>query len=206
MVKNLLFDLGGVIMDIKKERCVAAFERLGLPDAPAFFGEYSQKGPFLQVEKGTLSVDGFHRMLHEAIPHPVTDAEIDAAFCQFLIGIPTHRLASLRELRRNYKVYLLSNTNPIMWNSKIRDEFTREGLTREDYFDGMVTSFESLALKPSHEIFRLAAEKFGIEPAETIFIDDSQTNLDAAAALGFATQLVAPGQEFAALLSARDIK
>lgn len=205
MVKNLLFDLGGVIMDICKERCVAAFERLGLPDAPAFFGEYSQKGPFLQVEEGTLSADGFHKLLRDTIPRQVTDGEIDDAFCQFLIGIPRHRLEALRALRRNHKVFLLSNTNPIMWNSRIRDEFTGEGLTREDYFDGMVTSFEALALKPAPEIFRYAADRLGIVPGETLFLDDSQTNLDAAAALGFGTLLVAPGQEFADLLSARGI-
>lgn len=206
MVKNLLFDLGGVIMDIEKARCVAAFEALGLPDAPAFFGEYSQQGPFLQVEEGTLTVDGFHKVLREAIPRPVSDEDIDTAFCRFLIGIPRHRLTALRELRRNYGVYLLSNTNPIMWDSKIKDEFTHEGRTREDYFDGIVTSFEAKALKPSAAIFGYAVDKLGIRPEETVFIDDSQTNLDAAARLGFGTQLVAPGEEFVELLAARGIK
>ncbi len=205
MVKNLLFDLGGVIMDIEKQRCVAAFERLGLPDAPSFFGEYSQKGPFLQVEEGVLSVDGFHKAISDAIPHEVSDAEIDSAFCQFLIGIPRHRLAALRKLRDGYKVYLLSNTNPIMWSSKIKEEFTGEGLTREDYFDGIVTSFEAKALKPDEAIFRHAVEKLAIKPEETIFLDDSQTNLDAAAKLGFGVLLVSPGEEFADLLASRHI-
>lgn len=206
MVRNLLFDLGGVIMDIEKKRCVAAFEALGLPDALSFFGEYSQKGPFLQVEEGVLTVDGFHKALRDAIPRPVTDGEIDTAFCRFLIGIPKHRLEALRELRRNYGIYLLSNTNPIMWDSKIKEEFTHEGLTREDYFDGIVTSFDAKALKPSPAIFEYAVDTLGIRPDETIFVDDSQSNLDAAARLGFGTQLVAPGEEFVELLAARGIK
>ena len=126
--------------------------------------------------------------------------------CKFLIGIPTHRLAELRKLREHYRVYLLSNTNPIMWNSKIKDEFTHEGLQREDYFDGMVTSFEAKALKPEARIFRYAAEKFGIAPEETVFLDDSQRNLDAAARLGFHTLLVAPGSEFVDVLADKGIK
>lgn len=200
MVKNLLFDLGGVIMDIEKERCIAAFTRLGLPDAAGFFGEYSQKGPFLKLEEGTMTVDKFHSAMRDEIPAEVSDDDIDRAFCEFLIGIPAHRLASLRELRRDYKIYLLSNTNPIMWDSKIKDEFEKEGRVREDYFDGLVTSFEAKSLKPDRKIFEYAVEKLGIVPEETVFFDDSQCNLDAAAALGFKTKLVEPGSEFVNLL------
>lgn len=200
MVKNLLFDLGGVIMDIEKERCIDSFAKLGLPDAASFFGEYSQKGPFLKLEEGTMSVDEFHRAMRDEIPAEVSDADIDKAFCDFLIGIPEHRLASLRELRRDHKIYLLSNTNPIMWDSKIKTEFEKEGRVREDYFDGMVTSFEAKSLKPEAKIFEYAIEKLGIVPEETLFLDDSQRNLDAAASLGFKTLLVSPGNEFMELL------
>lgn len=206
MIKNLLFDLGGVIMDIEKDRCVEAFAQLGLPDAPSYFGEYSQNGPFMLLEEGAITTDEFHRSLREDIGGEVSDADIDHAFCQFLIGIPPHRLAELRKLRENYGIYLLSNTNPIMWHSKIRDEFTKEGRKREDYFDGMVTSFEARSLKPDEKVFRYAEEHLGILPEETIFLDDSQHNLDAAVRLNFHTLLVAPGSEFATLLAAEGIK
>ncbi len=201
MIKNLLFDLGGVIMDIEKDRCVASFQRLGLPDAASYFGEYSQKGPFMLLEEGVMAPDEFHRVLREAIGGGVTDEQIDKAFCDFLIGIPAARLASLRRLREKYNIYLLSNTNPIMWDSKIKDEFTKEGRVREDYFDGMVTSFEAKSMKPDEKIFRYAVEKLGIKPEETVFLDDSQRNLDAAARLGFKTVLVNPGDEFVTLLA-----
>lgn len=200
MIKNLLFDLGGVIMDIEKDRCVAAFKALGLKDAESYFGEYSQNGPFKLIEEGMISVDDFHNELRAAMGLDVSDNQIDAAFCQFLIGIPAHRLTELRELRKHYRIYLLSNTNPIMWKSKIKDEFTKEGLKREDYFDGMVTSFEAKALKPDHKIFDYAIDKLGITPCETIFFDDSKRNLDAAEELGFNTMLVEPGDEFSELL------
>lgn len=196
MIKNLLFDLGGVIMDIEKERCVAAFEELGLRDARSYFGDFSQQGPFMRLEQGTISPDEFHAALRTGLPEGVSDEAIDRAFCKFLIGIPAHRLDELRRLRRSYRVYMLSNTNPIMWKSKIRDDFGQQGLAREDYFDGIVTSFEAKALKPDRAIFDYACRKLGIRPEETLFIDDSQANLDAAAAVGFRTALAAPHTEF----------
>lgn len=202
MIKNLLFDLGGVIMDIEKNRCVAAFDRLGLPDAASYFGEYSQKGAFMLLEEGVITPDDFHKTMREAIAAPVSDDDIDRAFCEFLIGIPAGRLAQLRELRKKFNIYLLSNTNPIMWHSKIKEEFTKEGMTREDYFDGMVTSFEAKSMKPDEKIFVYAIETLGIKPEETVFLDDSQRNLDAAARLGFKTLLVRPGEEFHDLLTA----
>lgn len=183
-------------MDIEKERCVAAFEELGLRDARSYFGDFSQQGPFMRLEQGTISPDEFHAALRTGLPEGVSDEDIDRAFCKFLIGIPAHRLDELRRLRRSYRVYMLSNTNPIMWKSKIRDDFGQQGLTREDYFDGIVTSFEAKALKPDRAIFDYACRKLGIRPEETLFIDDSQANLDAAAALGFRTALAAPHTEF----------
>lgn len=200
MIRNLLFDLGGVIMDIKKERCVAAFEALGLRDAKSYFGDFAQQGPFAKIEAGEIGPDEFHRVLHAELPEGVTDRQIDEAFCRFLTGIPVERLKALRKLRRNYKIYMLSNTNPIMWRSTIREEFTKEGLTREDYFDGMVTSFNAKSMKPDRRIFDYAVEHLGIKPEETLFIDDSQANLDAAARLGFHTALAREGVEFTDLI------
>ncbi|MBQ9074296.1 MAG: HAD family phosphatase, partial [Muribaculaceae bacterium] len=198
--KNLLFDLGGVIMDIKRERCVAAFERLGMVNADSFLGEYSQKGPFLKLEEGAITPSEFREEVRKLIARNVTDKEIDIAFCEFLIGIPIHRLETLRQLRKSYNVYLLSNTNPIMWGSRIAEEFRQEGLEIKDYFDGIVTSFEAKSIKPDRRIFEMVIEECGIRPDETIFLDDSQKNLDAATHLGFGTILVSPGAEFMDLL------
>lgn len=201
MIKNLLFDLGGVIMDIRRLNCVASFERLGMKDADSFLGEYSQKGPFLQLEEGLINETQFRDAVREYIDGEVTDEQIDKAFCDFLVGIPAYRLEQLRQLKKQYGIYMLSNTNPIMWHSRIAEEFRQEGMEREDYFDGIVTSFEARSIKPDAKIFHTVVETLGIKPEETLFLDDSQKNLDAASALGFHTLLVTPGSEFFELLN-----
>ncbi len=194
---NLLFDLGGVIIDIERQRCVDAFKALGLQNADDYFGLYAQTGAFMDLENGSINTEQFHAQIRKDLPPGVTDYQIDTAFQKFIIGIPEHRLRALRELRaRGYNIYVLSNTNPIMWNGVIANEFAKEGLRREDYFDGMVTSYKARACKPDEKIFRYAIDYLGIDPADTLFFDDSAANTEAAARLGFKTAHVLPGTEF----------
>ncbi len=200
MITNLLFDLGGVIMDIRKDNCVKALAELGVDNPGQYLGDYGQTGPFGDLEEGLITPDEFRAFIRSKLTVDVTDEQIDEAFCQFLIGIPPERLRQLRQLREKYGIYLLSNTNPIMWNSRIARDFTIEGLNREAYFDGMVTSFEAKALKPARRIFEYAIGHLGIDPSRTLFLDDSADNLKGAAALGFHTALVPPGREFIDIL------
>lgn len=200
MIKNLLFDLGGVIMNLDRSRCVRAFEALGMKDADEFLGLYGQKGDFLALEAGDIDADEFHRRVRPLFSYPVTDEEIDVAFNEFLVGIPEERLRALRELRKRYPVYLLSNTNPIMMHSKIAEEFRKEGKEIDDYFDGIVTSYEAKCCKPAKGIFDYAERLCGIEPEETLFFDDSASNVEAARRYGFQAVVVNPGDEFVDLL------
>lgn len=201
MIKNLLFDLGGVIMDLDRSRCVEAFKALGMKDPDDFLGLYGQKGDFLALESGEIGADEFHSRIRPLFGQPEpSDAQIDEAFNEFLIGIPQRRLEALRALRRDYRVCLLSNTNPIMMESKIAEEFRQEGLELADYFDGVVTSYEAKCCKPGKQIFDYAERICGLVPAETLFFDDSQANVDAARSYGFKAVLVRPGDEFADLL------
>lgn len=183
-------------MDIERARCVKAFLELGMPDPNQFLGEYSQGGPFGALESGQITPDEFHAEIKKLIPGIVTDCQIDEAFIKFLIGIPVHRLRQLQLLRRKYNLYLLSNTNEIMWNAFILGDFRRDGLDINGYFDGVCTSFEAKCMKPAPGIFEYAAKKFGINPADTVFLDDSRVNADAATALGFRGLCVPAGVEF----------
>lgn len=183
-------------MDIKKENCVEAFKVLGLHEPDKYFGEYGQKGPFRLLEEGLISPEEFHKVLRGLIPHPVTDQEIDSAFMKFLIGIPVSRLRQLQLLRQQYSVYLLSNTNVIMWDAFILPDFEKDGLSINEYFDGIATSFEAKVLKPDAKIFEYVTDTFKIKPEETFFLDDSEVNVKAAQALGFRGAHVPEGKEF----------
>lgn len=196
MIKNLLFDLGGVVMNIRRENCVRAFEALGMTDANNLLGEYEQAGVFAGVENGSLSAAEFRDEIRRIIGRDIADDEIDAAFCKFLTGIPEERLKALEDLHGRFGMYVVSNTNPIMWNSEIARQFSKLGHDINYYFDGTVTSFEARAMKPDARIFEKVVADFGIRPDETLFFDDSKANCDAAEKLGFRTVHVAPGTEF----------
>lgn len=195
-VRNLLFDLGGVIMDIRRENCVKALTDLGMKGADELLGLYRQSGPFLLLEEGKMSAPDFRNEIRRRAETPLTDTQIDAAFNAFLIGIPIERLHALESLKTSYRIYMLSNTNPIMFESKIRDEFAKDGKSLEDYFDGVCLSYEEHCAKPDSLIFERLTAKFGILPEETLFFDDSQANIDAAKQMNFRTWLVAPNAEF----------
>lgn len=201
MIKNLMFDLGGVIMDIRRQNCVDAFKELGMADPDRFLGEYAQSGPFAAIENGDSTPEQFRDTVRAIIGNPsLTDAEIDEAFGKFLIGIPLHRLEQLRHLKEHFNLYLLSNTNPIMWSQGIARNFAQEGHDVDFYFRDKVRSYKARVMKPDPEIFRITERKFGIKPEETIFLDDSPKNCEAARQLGFHTICVHPGTEFMDLL------
>lgn len=204
-VRNILFDLGGVIINLNMHRSISAFADLGLEQPESLMGPFGQKGPFGKLEEGMLTPEEFRTEVRNLLPEDrradVSDDDIDEAFGLFLKDLPKHRLKALRNLRNTHRVYLLSNTNPIMWDRWISDMFRAEGLEREDYFDGIVTSFEAKCLKPAPRIFEHAAKALGIVPEETLFLDDGPANIDAAKALGFQARLVPPGMEFVEIIS-----
>ena len=104
-IKNLLFDLGGVIVDIQRERCVNALTRLGMPDADRMIGLYEQTGPFQLLEQGRITLPEFRNLMRPHFSRAVTDAEIDDAFSAFIVDIPLKRLEALRDLRRRYRTF-----------------------------------------------------------------------------------------------------
>ncbi len=193
MTPVLLFDLGGVVMDIKREDAVKAFEALGMADADSFFDPYEQHGAFGLLEAGQITPGQFRDEVRRRFRPGVTDEELDAALCRFLLGIPQERLERLRRLRENgHKVYMLSNTNPIMWERYIVPEFRKLGGEMSDYFDGTVTSFEVGVCKPDACIYEYALKKFDIKPEDTTFFDDGPANVEAARRLGFNAVHVTP--------------
>ncbi len=195
-IKNLLFDLGGVVIDINRDRCVKAYTEAGMRDADEMLGVYKQSGIFLALEEGKVTPEEFRAEMRKHFDCEVSDEVIDNCFFQFLLGIPVERLRAMEELAKTYHIYLLSNTNTIMFNKAIRNYFKADGHDLEYYAEDMVLSYEAHCCKPDERIFKMCIEKFGIKAEETLFFDDGQENCDAAARLGYQTYCVKPGTEF----------
>ena len=113
-IRNIVFDLGGVLIDLDHHQAVSRFEEIGVKDAKQLLDPYEQKGFFLELENGKIDVDTFCRKLCEHTGKQLSYDEIKYAWMGFIADVPQYKLDFLLELRKKYKVYLLSNTNPIV--------------------------------------------------------------------------------------------
>ena len=204
-IRNLLFDLGGVIINLDRPRCVDALTALGDEKADAMLDLSVQRGTLMDLEEGKISPSDFFKRMRQKIGKAVSDEEIVHALNELLIGIPLDRLTLLRKLRQRFNVMMLSNTNPIMFDTKIAECFAQEGLSITDYFDDVYLSYRLKACKPDIAIFKKVIELSRIVPQETLFFDDSQKNLDAAASLGFKTFLVTPDRDIVTFFNTQSI-
>ena len=196
-IRNIIFDLGGVVIDLERENAVRALEKIGLRDAGSYLGEYEQKGPFLELEKGERGVAEFFDEMIPLCAPGTTATDFRDAFEEFLAGIPEKRLQTLRKLREaGYRIFVLSNTNPLMYNHWIDLAFRQEGLNINDYFDGIVTSFQEKTCKPDPRIFINLIKRYGLDPSKTLMLDDSAANCEAARSVGLsAIQVKKEGED-----------
>ena len=184
-IRNVIFDLGGVVIDLDRDRAVRALEQLGLDGADEMLGLYGQKDPFLGLETGETPAGEFFDIMRSRMKPGVSDKEITRAFNEFLVDLPAKRLEMLRRMRMaGYRIFMLSNTNPVMYNSWIDRAFRQEGGTVNDYFDGIVVSYQELMCKPNVAIFETLMRRYGLNPSETLMLDDSEKNCQAAAEAG----------------------
>ncbi len=199
MIKNLVFDLGGVIVPLNRIACLRAFDEVvGYKDFGQVLNNYRQIGFFEKFENGQISSKKFRQIIRiNASPikdgksRIVSDSEIDYSLNRFLCDIPQDKIDTLVFFKDDYKMFLLSNTNPICM-PKVREMFKDKGYKMEDIFDQLFLSYKMKMSKPSPEIFNKMVQTAKILPIETLFIDDSQTNIEAASLLGFKTLLYNP--------------
>ena len=159
MIKNLVFDFGGIIADFEFSRALAAFERVGLKNPAEYLDSYHQRGFFRELESGRIGADEFVRRLGECAGREVSYAEAREAWLGFfLLPVSLERLACLEELRRDYRLYVLSNTNPFVMDWARSSEFSPAGKPLDAYFDKLFLSYEMKCMKPDRAIFdRMAA-------------------------------------------------
>ena len=191
-ITNLLFDFGGVLVDLDRERSLRAFETLGF-DARPFLGDFGQQGIFSRLESGRATVAELCDTVRQMAGQPdMKDTDIVQAFEQFLVGIPSERLDCLLRLKQRYHIFLLSNTNPIHWRMAREELFRYKGLGVIDFFEKAFLSFQIGIEKPAPGIFRAVADA-GLDPAATLFLDDSETNCEAARREGFHAHVAPQG-------------
>lgn len=186
MIKNIIFDWGGVLIHLDKTRCTEAFRKLGVEVSDELTNPYGQRANLMDFEKGLMTVEEFHETVRRIYASHLTDDQIDHAWNALLLDIPTYKLDMLLEKKKHYRLFLLSNTNAVHW-AEGRKRFDYKGYKAEDFFDQIFLSHEIHELKPSAEAFLKVAQMAGIKPEETLFIDDLEVSCKSAEALGFHT-------------------
>lgn len=186
-MKALIFDLGGVILDIDYSRCVAAFGALGILNFDEHYSQAQQSHLFDGLETGKLSPAEFRNWVRKYTP-AATDHEVDAAWNAMILDFAPGRTALISALRRRYNCFLLSNTNAIH-QQHFEEKFRREGhgASLRELFDKAYYSHEVGLRKPHAEVFRRVLSEQGLAPNEVVFIDDSPQHISGAAALGLHT-------------------
>lgn len=195
MLPHLLFDFGGVIIDLDYDATPAAMRRLSRAGRTIAFTQAQQSELFDRFETGHLSPAEFRAGLREAYDLDATDAEIDAAWHAILLDVPAERLALIGELRRQgHQTALLSNTNVLHIteiNQRLADKYGfKNGIA--DVLDRVFYSQEVGLRKPGEEIFRHALAEMNWQAADTLFIEDSPQHVATARRLGLRVLHLAP--------------
>lgn len=188
MIKNILFDLGGVIMTLSHPDGVKRFKELGVKDAEKQLDPYTQTGIFGDLEEGKITAEEFRLALGEMVGREVSFDECKYCWLGYRADLPLRNLEVLKKLRKEgYRLILLSNTNPFMMDWAESGDFDGMGHSIHDYFDATYMSYRVKTLKPSEYFFNYVLEKEGIKPQETLFVDDGPRNVAMAATIGIHT-------------------
>lgn len=201
MIKNLIFDLGGVVITLDPNEAFTRFERLGITDARQQMGVYGQTGIFKQVETGSIDADEFCRQLAAQAKemtslfsddhNPRYSFELAQwAWMGYVKEVPLERLNNLLELKKKYNVCLLSNTNPFIMDWAESPRFSGDGHSIAHYFHALYCSYRLNDYKPSASIYQKVLQQSGFNAEETIFVDDGPRNIEAAQSVGIHGLLV----------------
>ncbi len=189
-IQNIVFDLGGVIVNLNRQECIDGFRKAGAGGVIDRLDQSIQSGFLHEFEVGRITE---HEFCEEVRRQTGIEAG-DAAICRMwdcMIGdVPVERARRMVALKEEgYRIFMLSNTNETHWKQcsrAIRKALAElpSALATEQLFERIFLSFEMHAAKPSPGIFERMLAEAGITAGETLFIDDAAVNREAAAALG----------------------
>lgn len=194
-LKHIIFDLGAVLYDIDFKKTAEAFKNLGYSNFDTMYSQYHVDEVFEKLEIGNITPAEFCSTLLQKNSNSVTPQQIIDAWNAILVGWRKESVQYLKQLVKNYNLYLLSNTN-IIHQEAFLGSFEKEtGCTDfNSFFTKPYYSHEINLRKPNATIFEFVAKDANILPQETLFIDDSFPNIDAAKLLGFKTHLLLPNE------------
>ncbi len=191
-IKNIIFDYGNVIFMLDFLRSRQAWADLGIENADTFYSHKVQDKIFTDFESGSVTAEEFREYIRKILDKPqLTAAQIDHAWNSLLVGVPEGNHELLLSLKPKYRTFLLSNINPIHYDhimNYLKDDFGFEGnghLFEKVYYSHLIGK-----RKPDIEIFELVLNENNLNPAETLFIDDSPQNIESAKKLGLNTYLM----------------
>lgn len=193
-LKNIIFDLGGVLLNIDYLKTSEAFKNLGFTHFEKMYTQFTADKLFEQLETGHISEEDFYNQLmlqHQGI----SASDITGAWNAMLMDFRQGSLEFLSQLRPNFQLFLLSNTNIIhmaAFHKLFREQTGHRSLS--DFFTRAWYSNEVGLRKPHKEIYEFVLDDAGIRAENTLFIDDSYNNIHTAKELGFRTHLLVPGE------------
>ena len=196
MIRNIIFDLGGVLLNLDVQRTLDAFRNLGMPDPESLFGVGHAAGVFKAYEKGTLDDDQFLEAVGRLTNGPVQRQQLVEAWNALLLDFPAERIRLLEKLGKRYRLFLFSNTNGLHLEA-FREIFqsTYEGKTLEGYFERAYYSHLAGCRKPDAEAYRLVLEDNSLLAGQTLFVDDALVNVEGARAVGLQAFHVSAGRD-----------
>ncbi len=191
-IKNIIFDYGNVIFTIDFKRTQKAFEDLGIKNVESFFAHKGHHSIFDQFEAGQTTAAEFRSGIRELVGNAgLTDEQIDSAWNSLLVGVMEGNHDLLLKLKSKYRTFLLSNINEIHLSfitHYLQKEFGLDG--NDGFFEKIYYSHLVGKRKPNPAIFEQVLSENGLNPKETLFIDDSPQHLKPAGELGINTYLL----------------
>lgn len=193
-IKNIIFDLGGIFMNLDFKLTERAFVELGITQFSAMYSQHHSNDLFEQLETGKITAGEFYEVFRKESKSQLTNEQIKTAWNALLLDFPAERLEWLDVIRHKYKVYLFSNTNIIHYDAFMEILSNNNGCTYfNTYFLKAYYSHQLGLRKPYRESYQKILEEQGLLAAETLFIDDTAKNIEGAQNAGLQTiHLVAP--------------
>jgi len=185
-IRNIIFDLGGVLLNINPLLSLEELVKLSGISKTELRDRLASEKIFEKYDTGEYDSERFRDELRRIMDKNATDQQIDDAWNALLLDFPAERVQLLQSLQPNYRIFLLSNTNEIHFKKYTSDFLISNGFDMETLFEQLFLSYEIGIHKPDAGIYTYVLEQVKLVAAETLFIDDSHSNVEAAVKLSFA--------------------